>query len=147
MRLQLLVIVAVVLSLGAEAPKEDAVKKDLKKAEGMWVLASGEEQGEKLPEATVKSAKMTLEGDKYTLQIGEVSIAGTHKIDPTQKPKTIDATHTERPFNGQTMLGIYKLDGDRFTVCVALPSKERPKEFTTKSGTGAMLYVWKRVKK
>ena len=54
---------------------------------------------------------------------------------------------TEGPFKGKTTLGIYKLEGDEFTVCFAPPDKDRPKEFTTKSGTGVLVHVWKRQKK
>lgn len=54
---------------------------------------------------------------------------------------------TEGPFKGKTTLGIYKLEGNQFTVCFAPPGKERPTEFSTTSGTGQFIHVWKRQKK
>jgi uncharacterized protein (TIGR03067 family) len=146
-RLHQLVILGVCLSLGADAPKNDAVKKELKKVEGEWALVSGEEKGENVPEETLKNAMLTIVGDKHTLKINGDTIAGSHKVGPTKKPKEIDVMETEGPFSGQTLLGIYKLEGDTFSTCLALPGQERPKEFSTKSGTGSMLHVWKRVKK
>ena len=41
-------------------------------------------------------------------------------------------------------LGIYKYENGEFTVCFAAPGKDRPKEFTTKSGTGEFMHVWKK---
>ena len=39
---------------------------------------------------------------------------------------------------------IYKIEKDVWTVCFALPGKERPKAFSTKSGTGEFIHVWKK---
>src|SRR5271166_4832816 len=105
MRLHPFLILVVVLSLAADAPKDDAVKKELKKAEGTWVLTSGSDKDEKVADDILKSASLTLEGNKHTFMIGDQTIAGTHMVDPTAKPKTIDAAHMEGPFNGQTLLG------------------------------------------
>jgi uncharacterized protein (TIGR03067 family) len=121
----------------------DAAKGELKKLEGTWGLVSGEAKGENLPESTIKSAKLTIAGDKYTVKLGENATTGTNKIDPTTKPKAIDATETEGPHKGKTAFGIYRLEKGEFTVCLAPPGKDRPTEFTTKSGTGEILHVWK----
>lgn len=145
MRLHALLFISLGFLSAADA-KDDG-KADLKKLEGTYVMVSGEDKGEKLPEKTIKSAKLTIEGDKHTVKIGEDTIIGTHKLAPTKKPKEIDAMDTEGPFKGKTTLGIYKLEGDEFTVCFAPPDKDRPKEFTSKSGTGAFVHVWKRQKK
>jgi uncharacterized protein (TIGR03067 family) len=139
-------VLTVGLLIAAAAPKDDDAKKELKKLEGNWVMVSGEEKGKKLPEDAVKNAKLTIKGDKHTVKVGEESFVGTHKLDPSAKPKAIDATDTEGTFKGKTTLGIYKLEGDKFTVCFAPPDKDRPKEFSTKSGTGQFIHVWKRQK-
>ena len=140
-------LVLLPLSLLAAEAAQDTAKEDLKKLEGAWVMVSGEDKGEKLSEQTIKSAKLTLVGDKHTVKVGTDTIIGTHKLDPSKKPKEIDAMDTEGPFKDKTGLGIYKLEGDQFTVCFAPPGKDRPKEFTTKSGSGQLLHVWKRDKK
>jgi len=121
----------------------DAAKGELKKLEGTWGLVSGEAKGENLTESTIKSAKLTIVGHKYTVKVSENAIAGTQTIDPTTKPKGIDATDTDGPNKGKTVFGIYKLEKGVFTVCLAPPGKDRPTEFTTKSGTGEILHVWK----
>src|ERR1700722_5408339 len=136
----LLVLVAGFL-VAADDPKDE-----LKKLEGTYTMVSSEEKGEKLPEETVNNATLKFEGDKHTAKVGKVTIIGTHKVDPTKKPAEIDASDSEGPFKGKTRLGIYKLDGDQFTFCFALPGKDRPEQFSTPSGTGHGLVVWKKEK-
>lgn len=125
----------------------DDPKAELKKLEGTYTMVSSEEKGVKLPEETVKNATLMIEGDKHTAKVGTGTIVGTHKVDPTKKPAEIDASDTEGPYKGKTRLGIYKLEGDQFTFCFPLPGKDRPKEFSTTSGTGHILVVWKKEKK
>jgi len=143
MKLYVLPVLAVGLLIAANSSGGDTVKTELKKLEGTWGMVSGEAKGEKLSESTVKSAKLTIVGDKYTVNVSENAITGTQKIDPTMKPKAIDAIDTEGPHKGKTVFGIYKLEKGIFTVCLAPPGKDRPTEFTTKSGTGEILHVWK----
>ncbi len=143
MKLHVVLVLSVGMLIAANSSGGDAAKSDLKKLEGTWSMVSGEAKGEKLPESTVKSAKLTIVGDKHTVKVGEDTIIGTHKLDPTTKPKSIDAIDTEGPLKGKMVFGIYKVEKCVFTVCFASPDKDRPKEFTTKSGTGELLHVWK----
>jgi uncharacterized protein (TIGR03067 family) len=78
------------------------------------------------------------------VSVGSDKMVSAHHLDPTTKPKSIDAKATAGPYKDKTLLGIYRLRGDEFTVCFAAPGKERPKNFTTKSGTGTFVHVWKR---
>jgi hypothetical protein len=66
MKLHALLLVTVGLLIGADAPKDDAAKKELKKLEGSYIMISGEEKGDKLPEAPVKNAKLIIEGGNST---------------------------------------------------------------------------------
>jgi uncharacterized protein (TIGR03067 family) len=58
----------------------------------------------------------------------------------------MDATATNEPDKGQISLGIYEIAGDDYKVCFAPPGKDRPKEFSSKPGSGYILQVWKRAK-
>ena len=127
--------------VAAEAQDDE---KELKKLEGTWVMVSGEAKGEKLSEQFIMNASLTIVGDKHTVKLGEDTFIGTHNLDPTKKPKEIDTTYTEGSMKGKTSLGIYKMGKGEFTVCFAPPGKDRPKEFTTKSGTAEIIHVWKK---
>jgi len=140
MRSHALLLLSVGLLIAADAKDDDAANKELKDLSGTYVMVSGESKAEKLPQERTKEAKMTIEGEKYTAGFGGDTVMGTLKVDPTKTPKQIDATDSE----GKTILGIYKLDKDQFTVCFASPGKERPKAFSIKAGTGEFIHVWKK---
>jgi uncharacterized protein (TIGR03067 family) len=72
--------------------------------------------------------------------------SGIIRIDSTKIPKEIDILDETGMKNGQTKLGIYELDGDTYTYCLAPPGKPRPTEFSSKEGSGYSLGVSKREK-
>jgi uncharacterized protein (TIGR03067 family) len=127
--------------VAAEAQDDD---KELKKLEGDYVMVSGQENGEKLSEKTVKAATLTVKGNKHTVKVGDNTIIGTHKLNPTKNPKEMDSTDTEGPLKGKSYLGIYKLEKGVFTVYFAPPGKDRPKEFADKTNPGEIFHVWKK---
>lgn len=141
MRTHALLIVAAGLLVAADA------KDDLKKMQGTWTMVSGEQDGEKITEQTIKSGKLVIKEDHHIVLIGDATIKGTHKLDASKKPSTIDASDTDGPYKGKTLLGIYEITDDTFKVCFAAPGKDRPKEFTTKGGAAHIFHVWKKEKK
>jgi uncharacterized protein (TIGR03067 family) len=132
------------LVLGADDKKDDAVKEELKKMEGTWLLVSGESNGEQMPAEMVKTIKAVVKGDKLSIHFGDNMVfEGTMSVDPTKKPKTMDTVSGKDNMKG---VAIYELDGDNFKICVGNKG-ERPKEFTGKKGSDCALYVYKREKK
>ena len=136
--------------LGCQATHDDksSTGDDRRKAEGTWTLVSGESEGTPLPEQGVKNSKLTIVGDRYTVQLGDLGTKkGTQTLDSAKTPKWIDAQDTEGPTVGKN-LGIYEFtaDGD-FRVCFAATGKERPTEFTTKPGSGRFMHLWRRATK
>jgi len=68
-----------------------------------------------------------------------------YRIDPTAAPKTIDLLKN----GGVTGLGVYEIDGDRLTICLAkyLPSlktNQRPKRLAVGPDSGDVLLVLQR---
>ena len=111
--------------------------------EGTYVLVSGELKGQALAKEVVQAASLVIEGNKHKAIADSDPVIGTHKLSPGKTPKEIDSQETKGPSKGLTR-GIYKYENGEFTVCFAAPGKDRPKEFTTKSGTGEFVHAWKK---
>jgi uncharacterized protein (TIGR03067 family) len=142
----LLVLVGVVL--GGFASSWHALAKDGKsELEGTWELVAFERDGQEVKlEKTTRSINA---GNRFTVMVGgKVIAAGTAKLDPTKKPKTVDVTYTEGPDKGKTFKGIYEFDGDTARFCrPGSPDDERPRQFATKAGSGAFVAAYRRVKR
>jgi uncharacterized protein (TIGR03067 family) len=72
-------------------------------------------------------------------------VEGIYHLDATKSPGTIDLVYFS-PIR-KVLLGIYRLEGDRLTLCAAIdPDRpdERPKEFATKAGVLRVLVELKR---
>jgi uncharacterized protein (TIGR03067 family) len=138
----LLGLIVVGLMASRESKADDA-KNEL---EGTWVMVSVERDGREIRPQT--NLKMIYTGDKFVLKAGDdVVVAGTVKLDTTKKPKAVDTTYTEGPNTGQTLKGIYEVDGDTAKFCRAgAPDQDRPTEFKTKAGSGGLFSVYKRAK-
>ncbi len=140
-------LLAVSMLIAADA-KEDA-KKDIEKMQGTLLLVSGERDGQKFTAEEIKQSKLIIKGDTFSIPKSTVGTSqeGTFKIDPNKRPKQIDSTAGSGPDKGKISLGIYELDDDTQKFCFAPPGKDRPKEFSSKPGSGHLLQVWKRAKK
>jgi uncharacterized protein (TIGR03067 family) len=104
-------------ALGDDKPQSEL----LKPFQGTWATdgdgidAKWIFDGEKL--------KATVNGTDYTCKV---------KVDTEAKPNpTLDLAIEEGPeeTKGKTSKAIYKLDGEKLTVCLSIPGKDRPKEF------------------
>jgi uncharacterized protein (TIGR03067 family) len=146
MRVTLLLLVGLVWAGDA---KDDEAKKELKKFEGTWVLESGEKEGKKLPPEEVKKGKIVWKGAEVIVesphQSKEPIKATTIHIDPVKKE--MDWKRANGPDAGKTMRATYEwIDKDHYRIVFAPGDKERPKEFSTKPGSGHIVHSWKRVK-
>jgi uncharacterized protein (TIGR03067 family) len=143
------VLAALVISLllGAEEKNGDA-KKDQEALQGTWRPVSSEQDG-KDQTAQAKEYVFTFDRDTFTMKKrDQVWLKGTFKLDPSQKPKTIDMTATEgrrEDDKGKELHGIYELDKGTLKWCTSPPGgKDRPKDFATKEGTRFLLVTLKK---
>ena len=133
-----LVLLALTGGLGYD-DAADAAKKDLEKLQGEWQLTVGGDDG----------PRMVIKGNEYTVS-GGMDEKGTLKLDPSKKPAVVDIDITEGNDKGKKQYGIYRIEGDKFTLCVAEAGAEaddRPKEFKSDQDAGTAVLVFKRVKK
>jgi uncharacterized protein (TIGR03067 family) len=120
---------AVVILGAAQPPKDDPAKADLAKLQGEWAVKSIEIAGMPLPGEL--PGKLVIEGAKF----GGLGSDMTIVLDPTKTPKEIDLV---RGASGQKWMGLYKLDGDTLTLCLAmiekgkLDTQKRPTDFDAK---------------
>lgn len=139
--------IAVLIGLAAVTSAWAEEKEDLALLQGEWSMVSGSADGQPMPEDTRKKMKRVCKGDETTTTMGgQMFLKAKITIDPSKKPKTIDYQMTDGFTKGKTQLGIYEVDGDTFKTCFGRPDAERPTDFTTKSGDGRTLSVWKREK-
>ena len=118
------------------------------KLEGRWEVVSSERSGAKDSEEKIKGYVMTLEKGKFSVsRAGKDLRAGTYKVDSSTRPRRIDLVFTAgRKGNS---LGIYKISGDRLTICFSKPSPSpvpeanRPKEFSSTKGNEFRLNVYR----
>jgi uncharacterized protein (TIGR03067 family) len=109
--------------------------------EGKWALVSGEQDGQDISDADCQQSTLEIVGNQHSVKLGDDELKGTHTLNSDHSPMTIDSTDTAGPFAGQRLLGIFKVEGDVFTVCFGA---DRPTEFTTKDGKATILHQWKR---
>jgi uncharacterized protein (TIGR03067 family) len=138
-------VFAATLALAADA-SDDAAKKELDKFTGTWKAVSVVSDGKEVPRDDLDKITLTVKGDAYTFRHGDLVVEGTHKLDPSKTPKTIDAVRSKGPDKGKPILGIYELTEDTYKVCLAPPGQDRPTEFASKAGSAYRLIVMKREK-
>jgi RNA polymerase sigma factor (sigma-70 family) len=106
--------------------------------DGTWVIESFVLAGEAVPDEVLKRLKATplkVKEGKFTTPEG-VDVV----FDATRKPHEVAGTHPD--FDGYH--GIYRIDGDRLTVCRTSRDNPRPTSFSSTKENGWQLRVYKR---
>jgi RNA polymerase sigma factor (sigma-70 family) len=94
---------------------------------GVWAVVSVKDKGDNTldrdpifvhfagTEAPIRNARLTLQGEKFTLKTGPVCLEGNYGFEPSVPPKKIFLTVSE---SGQvaSIEGVYSLDGDQLTI-------------------------------
>jgi len=135
-------LLALCAGLAASAA-DDPAKTDLDKLQGVWKVVAMENDGKKAPEDSVKGIRMTIKGDKLIMKEDNKEDEASFKLDPTQKPKTMDMT-IKVGDKMEVVKLIYDLRGDDLKLCGGRAGKDRPKDFAAKGGLN--LIVFKREK-
>jgi uncharacterized protein (TIGR03067 family) len=133
----------VVLTPGLRADDKADEWKGLK---GTWKVEKAVLRGEDTTDA-FKSAVLTMEEGKYTVDFAGGQDKGTITLDTVKKPKQMTIVGTDGPNKGKTLPAVYELDGDTLKICYQLEGKDPPAGLESKAGTSTLSIVYKREKK
>jgi uncharacterized protein (TIGR03067 family) len=141
---------ALAVAAGGQEKKPDA---KAEKLDGTYLIVGFEQGGVELPEEVLKASpeasrtvKIAVDKMTFMTKDGKEKTI-TVKFDPTKSPKQLTSTET-KDGKLETGVGIYKLEGDTLTVCVAESDKEadRPKGFKSDKGSKTMVLMLRRQK-
>jgi uncharacterized protein (TIGR03067 family) len=147
--MQRLISVLVVLATPVLVIADDEVEKELKALHGKWKTVAMEAGGKPLPKEATLDFTMTIGADgKSTGKTPQEEFSFVVTVNPKKDPKAIEVLHESGTEKGKKQYGIYKLDGDKWTVCTTVPGAaetDRPKDVNTKDTTH-VVFVFERVK-
>jgi uncharacterized protein (TIGR03067 family) len=131
------------LALLLPVPKDKPKVKDDEAIIGSWKIEKFDSGGDKQPGDADKIRFVFGEKGVFSMAMGDDHKSeGTFKLDPDAKLKTIDIDAM-----GQSMKGVYELDGDTFTLCMPdRPGAERPTEIKADGKARVAVVTFKRVK-
>src|SRR5262245_58544697 len=109
---------------------------DLEKLQGTWNVSALEVEGTSTPDAMLEHAQVTVKGKRFTSTGMGATYEGSLKLDSSANPRQIDMQFDAGPEQGNVNLGIYKLDGDTWKLCLAVRGTVRPKQFVSPAGSG-----------
>jgi uncharacterized protein (TIGR03067 family) len=122
-----------------------AAASDQETLQGNWKRILAVHDGKPIT-GTAVEAKLTIEGNRFTMTEGDVTRAGTFTLNETSKPPSLDLTYDQGPEQGKTAAGIYDVRaGNRQRVCIN-PAGKRPAKFEARTGSGNLLEEWIRLK-
>ncbi len=139
---------APVAATGDKSQTKHESRTDRDRLQGVWLVQSSESDGKAWP----PGAEMWIfEKDELTVSFGLSAVHTNFTVDATTNPRRL--TLTARGAGGKDVVTpcIYKLEGDRLTICLDKEGKDfvrrLPTEFTGKAGTGMRLIVLRRAPK
>jgi len=117
---------------------------DLEKLQGTWRVTSLAMDGDEVSNAAFTDATITIQGSEFTSTGMGNEYSGTIEIVAGRKTSAFDLVFTAGPPEGTRNRGIYTLDGDEWTICLATRGDARPKSFATRADSGLALETLQR---
>jgi uncharacterized protein (TIGR03067 family) len=138
MRVLLSVVSVLCLAIHSEAVN---TAPGLEQLQGDWVIERIEANGKTVPADQMRSKMITLKGDLLTSD-KDPDDPVKLVLSPGKQPAWIDMTDRYK----KTMLGIYRVDGDRWEICLGDRDEPRPAEFKTVEEKKTYIMVLRRKK-
>jgi len=112
---------------------------DLDRLQGSWKITSLESDGRRASAGLLTDARIIIKGNTFTSLGMGAPYTGTMTLRRSGALKTFDLLFTSGHAQGTKNVGIYKLAGDTWTICLSTQSPTRPKRFATRAGSGLAL--------
>ncbi len=144
MRLALicLIIVGLTLPTFAGGRNNRETKNALKKLQGNWKAVKAIQRGKTLPKVD-SDVKLIISEDTFTLVLDGREMPVNVRIQPRNNPKQIDFLRLR---GGTYARGIYKMEGNRITLCWNNEGG-RPNRFQSPKNSRTFLAIFEREKK
>jgi len=126
-----------------DRPSKKKPLRDEERVQGTWISHVQERDGKKFK----ASVRLVIQGSRWVLTIDNDISKGTFKLNLAAKLKSFDASVTEGFGMGIKAVGIYRLEGDRWTICWTVPERNRPTEFKTRPDDNCYLFIFQKTRR
>jgi uncharacterized protein (TIGR03067 family) len=109
--------------------------------QGSWLLISAERNGRRAPAEALTHANLVINSINVIFVTGSGPEGWLWELDSNSEPRGIDLTQAR---GGLVRRGIYKLEDEALTLCLAPPGEKRPADLTAGPETGCTLLVYRR---
>jgi uncharacterized protein (TIGR03067 family) len=110
--------------------------------DGEWTVAQLVMDGQPLAEGMLNWGKRSVRNGEVKVTMGPQTVLHVRaNIERSHDPGWINYVHAK---GGAVQLGIYKLEGNTLTTCMAKAGAPRPDKFESRKGSGITLGVWKK---
>lgn len=113
--------------------------------QGTWEVVSFTRNETVTPKEITDSIVRIVEKDHVIWKREGKAFAGTKVVwDDTKTPKWMDVLPDGGPSKGEKIPGIYQIEGNNLTICMADKGKARPTQFASPKGSDHTLMVFRK---